>query len=88
MPERKKQESDNARKRKRDAVVTNLKELEAKKMIALEKVEKKLKTYYEFVLIKAAEDAKNAHTYAIEEKIIMEEQHNKLTETNKLEDNT
>ena len=40
------------------------------------------------LLIKAAEDAKNADTYAIEGKIIMEE-HNKnkkRTEINKLED--
>ena len=32
-------------------------------MIALEKVEKKLETDSELLLIKAAEDAKNAHTY-------------------------
>ena len=82
----KKQESDNARKRKRDAIVTDIKELEAKK-IALEKVEKKLKTDSELLLIKAAEDAKNAHTYPIEGKIIMEEHKKKPTEINKLEDN-
>ena len=72
LTERKKHESDNAWNRKRDAIVTDIKELEAKK-IALEKVEKKLKTNSELLLIKAAEDAKNAHTYAIERKIIMEE---------------
>ena len=38
-------------------------------------------------MIKAAEDAKNAHTYAIEGKIIMEEHKKKPTEINKLEDN-
>ena len=42
VAERNKQESDNARKRKRDGIVTGIKELEAKKR-ALEKVEKKLK---------------------------------------------
>ena len=42
VAERNKQESDNARKRKRDGTVTGIQELEAKK-IALEKVEKKLK---------------------------------------------
>ena len=42
LAERKKQESDNARKHKQDAIVTNTKELEAEK-IALEKVEKNLK---------------------------------------------
>ena len=81
----KKQESDNARKRKRDAIVTDIKELEAKK-IALEKVEKKLKTDSELLLIKAAEDAKNANTYAVEGKIIMEEHNKKRKEKNKLED--
>ena len=86
LAERKKQESDNARKHKQDAIVTDIKELEAKK-IALEKVEKKLKTDSELLLIKAAEDAKNAHTYAIEGKIIMEEHKKKPTEINKLEDN-
>ena len=40
LAERKKQESDNARKRTQDAIVTDIKELEAKKK-ALEKVEKK-----------------------------------------------
>ena len=59
--ERKKQESDNARKRTQDAIITDIKELEAKKK-ALEKVEKKLKTDSELLLIKAAEDPKNAHT--------------------------
>ena len=48
---------------------------------------KKLKTDSELLLIKAAEDAKNAHTYAIEGKIIMEEHKKKPTEINKLEDN-
>ena len=86
LAERKKQESDNARKHKQDAIVTDIKELEAKK-IALEKVEKKLKTDSELLLIKAAEDAKNAHTYPIEGKIIMEEHKKKPTEINKLEDN-
>ena len=58
------------------------------KKIALEKVEKNLKTDSQLLLINAAEDAKNANTFAIEGKIIMEE-HNKnkkRTEINKLED--
>ena len=42
LVERKKQEFDNARERKRDAIVNDVKELEAKK-IALKKVEKNLK---------------------------------------------
>ena len=41
--QKEKKQSYNARKRKRDAIVTDIKELKAKK-IALEKVEKKLKT--------------------------------------------
>ena len=83
MAERKKQ-SGNARKHKWDTIITHIKELEAKK-IALEKVEK-LKTDSELLLIEAAEDAKNAHTYAIGGKIIMEEHKKKCTEINKSED--
>ena len=60
--------------------------MEAKKT-AFEKVERKLKTDSELLLIKAAEDAENAHTYAIEEKINMEEHKKKRKEINKLEDN-
>ena len=37
-------------------------------------------------MIKAEEDAENAHTYVIEGKIIMEEHKKKCTEINKLED--
>ena len=61
--------------------------LEAKKT-AFEKVERKLKTDSELLLINAAEDAENAHTYAIEEKINMEEPKKKRKEINKLEDTT
>ena len=61
--------------------------LEAKKT-AFEKVERKLKTDSELLLIKAAEDAENAHTYAIEEKINMKEHKKKRKEINKLEDTT
>ena len=83
---KKKQESNNARKHKQDAIVTDIKKLEAKK-IALEKLKKKqLKTDSELLLNKAAEDAKNAYTYAIEGKIIMEEHKKTHAEINKLED--
>ena len=61
--------------------------MEAKKT-AFEKVERKLKTDFELLLIKAAEDAENAHTYTIEEKINMKEHKKKRKEINKLEDTT
>ena len=47
---------------------------------------KKLKTDSELLLIEAAENAQNAHTYAIGGEIIMEEHKKKCTEINKSED--
>ena len=61
--------------------------LEAKKT-AFEKEERKLKTDSELLLIKAADDAEKAYTYAIEEKMNMEEHKKKRKEINKLEDTT
>ena len=85
LAEKKEQELSDVHKRKRDALGSDIKELESKKII-LEKVEKRLRTDSDALLVKAADDSKNAHTYAIEARSIMEEHKKKLVEIKELED--
>ena len=62
--ERQKKDLINACKSKMDSVSRDIKEVESKK-IRLEKVEKSLKSDSEALLLKAADDAENAHRYAM-----------------------
>ena len=60
--ERQKKDLINACKSKMDSVSRDIKEVESKK-IRLEKVEKSLKSDSEALLLKAADDAENAHCH-------------------------